>query len=326
MSAVKPILKKLTHSEKNSLDLNRSEIYGLGLNVSDYNGPGGRSSLGDGGVGNSRHYRSTSTETTASSKMFVHPFAQSPRPYTPPLGQANSHRENEFAHDNLAISEDEVFPPRSQSTLSSHRVQVNNNNSGPGTLRIQTSRRTNHSGSQSNLHSPLAIHSSDHISPSAAMSPISVRSSFDRIPRIRSRSDLSTISHADAVRQARRQFQEKEAAKDRKHAQDEIRAMEKQTARDEKKHGRKSTATSIGGRSKRSRSDLTQNEKTAGLVGTDYNSTSRRPLPFHADSTGSGREHRAAQSAKKKTHNLWTEFVLWMRTKLFKIGRKASRH
>lgn len=323
--SVKPLFMKLSHGEKSSVDLNRSELYGLGLNIKDYNGPGARSSLGD---GNSRHYRSASTETTGSK----HPFAQSPRPYTPPIGQANSQRENEIARDSLAIDEEDLFPPRSESNLSSHRSQINNNNNNNTSvvapLRIQTSRRSHgiHGGSQSNLQSPpLAAQSSEHFNTSATMSPASVRSSFDRaLPRIRSRSDLTSLTHADAVRQARRQFQEKEAAKDRKYAQDEIRAMEKQAAREERKT-RKSVTISEGARGKRTKSDVT-NEKVGGLVGTDYNSTSHRAAPFHADSSGSDSYHQSRRSStKKKTHSLWTEFVLWLRTRIFKLGRKATR-
>lgn len=323
--SVKPILRKLT-IERNSIDLNSPEGYGLGLNVPDYDGSGGRSSLNDVNDPPRHHHRSASIETTASSKQFVHPFAQSPRCHTPPMSPANSQRENEYAANGLAINEEGLFPLRSESNLSSHRMRVNNR-TGAVPLHIQTSRRTfgNYGGSQSNLPSPLTLHSSDQLSTSAAMSPSSVRSSFDRaIPRIRSRNEISTLSHADAVRQARRQFEEKEAAKDRKHAQDEMKAMEKQ----ERKLGRKSATWSEGdARSKRSRSDLT-NEKIGGLVGTDYNSTTHRPPPVHTESSGQippRNQHPAAHSTKRRTHSMWTALVLWLRTKIFKLGRRASR-
>lgn len=327
--SVKPILKKLT-IERSLIDLNRPEGYGLGLNLPlnlpDYNGPGARSLLNDVNDSPRHHHRSASLETTASSKKFIHPFAQSPRCQTPPMVSANPQWENEHAAESAAGNEEGLFPLRSEANVSSHRVRVNNRG-GPVPLRIQTSRRTfgNHGGSQTNLQSPLTIHSADQLSASAAMSPSSVRSSFDRaIPRIRSRNEISSLTHADAVRQARRQFEEKEAAKDRKHAQDEMKALGKQG----KKHGRKSATWSEGdGRPKLSKSDLTC-EKIEGLVGTDYNSTTHRSPPVHTERTGKSprRDRLPASSTKRKTHNMWTEFVLWLRTRLFKLSRRASRH
>src|SRR5271167_3033546 len=94
-SRVKPMLRKLTQSEKNSLDLNRPAIeQGLGLHASDY-GTGSRSvhDVSFQSAGRGYHNRSTSgtsqfSTTTAGSGhragSFVHPFQQTPRPYTPP--------------------------------------------------------------------------------------------------------------------------------------------------------------------------------------------------------------------------------------------------
>lgn len=111
---VKPILKKLSHSEKNSLDLDRvweDHESGFGSHGLYQTPAAGRSArdvsfaLGYGettGSGGSRprfqqHTRSTSgtsVATTGSGGLrgttFVHPFQQTPRTATPPLSYANS--------------------------------------------------------------------------------------------------------------------------------------------------------------------------------------------------------------------------------------------
>lgn len=319
------MFKRLGSREKNSLDVNRSDVYGLALYIPDYNGPGAHSSL-SGGIG-SRHYRSTSTETTASSKKFVHPFAQSPRPYTPPMSQTNFQRENDAARDSLAMGEEDYFP-RSESNLSSHRAQVNKNNnpSGPAPLRIQTSRRAY--TSQTTLHSPqIATNSKDQIN--TMISPSSIRSSFERaIPKMRSHSDLkeTPIGYHNAVKHARLAFEKKQNEKDQKIALEEAKAAERQKEREERQNRKSATSA----RSKRSRSDLTNgmNEKSGEAIGVDYNNTSHRtpPVPVHIESYGSN-SRGEGRSAKKSIHSLWVEFILWLRTKIFKLGRRlCNKH
>jgi hypothetical protein len=121
---VKPILKKLTQSEKNSLDLDRpaAEQDG-GLGIYDI-GSGSRSShdvvFTHTGGRRGYHARSTSgtsqfsTTTTGSGHRtgsFVHPFQQTPRPYTPPIAASyqTSLRESEHSHhsNSPALTEDE---------------------------------------------------------------------------------------------------------------------------------------------------------------------------------------------------------------------------
>lgn len=118
-TAVKPILKKLSHSEKNSLDLDRGwdeqtsfGNYGgsLGREREREGSFGGRDvsfsiSATDLNIGNSNgrskfsHARSTSGTSHVSiatngsgqrNGSFVHPFQQTPRTATPPLSYANS--------------------------------------------------------------------------------------------------------------------------------------------------------------------------------------------------------------------------------------------
>ncbi|KAF9870261.1 hypothetical protein CkaCkLH20_12347 [Colletotrichum karsti] len=116
-TAVKPILKKLSHSEKNSLDLDRG--WDEQTSFGNYSGSLGREREGSFGgrdvsfsisatelnTGNSNgrskfsHARSTSGTSHVSiatngsgqrNGSFVHPFQQTPRTATPPLSYANS--------------------------------------------------------------------------------------------------------------------------------------------------------------------------------------------------------------------------------------------
>ncbi|KAK4136832.1 hypothetical protein BT67DRAFT_375033 [Trichocladium antarcticum] len=118
MVMVKPILKKLPRSEKNSLDLDRGwdeqqveqlansgwdgRGFGYGYagqarDVSFGFGPGDGSVVASGGSSfrakfQHSHGRSGSQTSTASGPRagFVHPFAQTPRTSTPPISYANS--------------------------------------------------------------------------------------------------------------------------------------------------------------------------------------------------------------------------------------------
>ncbi|KAL1838666.1 hypothetical protein VTJ49DRAFT_2418 [Mycothermus thermophilus] len=113
VKAVKPILKKLSHSEKNSLDLDQGwdeqqiEQLEVGGGTRDDGGYGGASFYysgqardvtfstageGRGGLRFPQHGRSASQASAGSGARgpFVHPFAQTPRTSTPPRSYANS--------------------------------------------------------------------------------------------------------------------------------------------------------------------------------------------------------------------------------------------
>ncbi|KAJ4290753.1 hypothetical protein N0V88_006502 [Collariella sp. IMI 366227] len=116
-TAMKPILKKLSHSEKNSLDLDRGwdeqqevraweggygyyagQVKDVTFGVGDVgSGSGGGGGVPVPGGGSSfrsklQHGRSGSQTSAGSVPRgpFVHPFAQTPRTSTPPLSYANS--------------------------------------------------------------------------------------------------------------------------------------------------------------------------------------------------------------------------------------------
>lgn len=353
-SKVKPVLKKLIQSEKNSLDLDRPATEQQdGLGIFDY-GAGYTSRSSHDIAYNSReggrrgfHARSTSgtsqfsTATTGSgqrSGSFVHPFQQTPRPYTPPLGASyqNSIRESEATNSSPALTEDEdqlghTF--RSTANLSNqpNSMTGSTNLMLQQTLRIQTKLPPTSSRlALATSHTSLAL-SPEVTSPLDTMSPTSpsIRRSMEGF-RIRSRSEVDTRLRSETVQEARRRFQEKEKAKEEKAAREEIRAMEKKQQKEarqiERGHSRSSASDNAPTRTKRSKSDLTIQEKSEDLFGQNYNNATVSTPPFLHDELGSpGRSHTAMSNTKKKTHGAWTKLMLWLRTRFMRLGKKANR-
>jgi hypothetical protein len=352
---VKPILRKFTQSEKNSLDLSRPAAeQGLGIYASEY-GTGSRSvhdvsfqSTGRRGY----HTRTTSgasqfsTATSGSGHRngsFVHPFQQTPRPYTPPLAQSyQASMLSEYSHDGDVLAEDEVQATRPQNvrttsnlssqsgsfsvtttpTLPSLRVQTKNNSS----LRLAPG------NSQSNLHSSF-ITSPDLISPVDTMSPSSaLRTSMEKGFRLRSRSD--GVAETITIQEARRQFEERERAKEEKAELAEQKAQERRNAR-EARLLEKSRTKSNGSepRTKRSKSDPTPQEKGDGFMARDYDNLPTQAPPkisenfeeFQPSQPRRSRTGTTASNTKKRTHSAWTTFMIWLRTRFLRMGKPRRR-
>lgn len=363
---MKPILRKFTQSEKNSLDLDRPAVEQDGLGIYDF-GNGSRSAHDVAFVHTSRrtyHNRSTSgtsqfsTATSGSNHRagsFVHPFQQTPRPYTPPLGGSSSYqnslRESEQSIHSPALAEDEEQHDQPQVHLRNNSSLANQNNTNntnrapsltsattPSNLNTPPLRlQTKHAISSSRLarasHTSLSstlILSPDFASPTDTMSPASaIRSSFDRGFRIRSRSD---IVQTQTVEEARREFNARERAKDEKAAQEEVEALNKRNKREAKRqiggeHRRSSASEAT--RSKRSKSDLTiQHEK--GVFGHEYGSA---PMDVPPAMEGEGFEEpkrsrttSSAHNFKKKSNGTFHAVVMWIRTRILRLKRKTSSY
>jgi hypothetical protein len=354
---VKPILRKLTQSEKNSLDLDRPAAEQDGLGIYDY-GTGSRSSHDinfNTGIGAGRrgyHNRSTSgtsqfsTATTGSGHRtgsFVHPFQQTPRPYTPPLAASpyqNSLRESDQSNSNSPAEDDDPTNAlqnfRSTSNLSNHRnPSLTGGISSPiiaQPLRIQTKQPSSSRLALATSHTSL--HTQDLASPTdtPTMSPASaIRTSMDKGFRIRSRSEVDPRSRSETIQEARRKFQEKELAKEEKAAREEIRALEKRNQKEARQieRGHRRSSASDATRSKRSKSDLTMTEKGDNiLVGREYDTAMVQTPPVFTDgfaaAEGVQRREGALKETKKKTHSAWTKLMMWLRTRFIRMGRKKD--
>ncbi|KAL2106247.1 hypothetical protein VUR80DRAFT_6999 [Thermomyces stellatus] len=391
---MKPILKKTSHSEKNSLDLDRGwedaihySNHGWGGGKKSLDSSAGRLSTGNapsggaggmglyegagtgrakdvsfslsatdlGGVGSGygvrkySHARSASgtshisVATSASGQRggtFVHPFQQTPRASTPPLSYANSLAEVEAGShgrdysptiaegvDDLDVGDVQLrnyhAAPYSQGystslrrpSLASQRTSSQTDVNSPPRLRINTARSntvaaTRPQGSRSDLcldaESPQSATapSRSHLvtSPSSSVAPLSpLRSSLEMNFRLRSRSELDTAARAAQIREARRQFEDKEAVK--------------QAARDEKAARRRDAAAEREARKRRERPG-NERRDTAG-TGTGW-------VEVEKGWEGEEEEEEGVRkvSARRRTASVWTSFILWVRTKLLKAGRR----
>ncbi|RFU27419.1 hypothetical protein B7463_g8918, partial [Scytalidium lignicola] len=352
----KPILRKLTKSERNSLDLDRAVEEQNGLGIWEDYGAGPRSSYDTYRELTRRGYHARSTSgasqfsaTTSGGSLprtgsFVHPFQQTPRPYTPPLAGSYpaSLRESEHSKESPALTEDEDgvrHTYRSVSNLSNTSPLITQTTTATSTISqpLQMSPRSNSrlalATSKHDLESSPIVSQDTITSPSDTMSPISlVRNSMDRGFRLRSKSEVDERLRAETIQEARRKFYEKEARKEEKAAREEIRAREKREekeAREIERRHRRSSASEVT-RSGRSRSDLAMMEKGDGdLLARPYNTVRVEIPPRTAPETQTEtmeppRRSFTVSRTKKKTHSTWTKFMIWLRTRFIRIGRKMG--
>ncbi|KAF5009467.1 hypothetical protein FDECE_4312 [Fusarium decemcellulare] len=180
-------------------------------------------------------------------------------------------------------------------------------------------------------------------SSSNGMSPL--RSSLDMGGfRLRSRSEVDTATRQEHVREARRKFEEKEKAKEEKYAREQIRKQERAESREAhrfNKHGRKGSfgASRISCDRASSTTDIrptvsrkntgtglglslnTENEKV-GFATRGYDTVTTGQTPRARTDDVHFQSTRRTNTAKRKTTGAWTAFVLWLRTRLLKLGRR----
>jgi hypothetical protein len=349
---VKPILRKLTQSEKNSLDLDRpaaeQDGFSPGTGLFDYTyANASRSShdvifQGRMGLGHNRSTSGTSQFSTATvgsgnrTGSFVHPFQQTPRPYTPPL--AAGYQPSLLEHEHLTHSPVVAVEDGNQGRL--NHIMRNSSNISPSPtgpapivqmpqLRVQTKQSSSRlalATSTTSLNNVGHLNS-DYTSPVDTMSPSSLRTSMDRGFRIRSRSEVDTRGRHETIAEERRKFHQREQVKEEKAARDEVRAMEKKNykeAREQERRHRRSSASDAT-RTKRSKSDLTmRNEKSESTVGRDYDSVTTQAAPHIGVSITEGPKRTQKESAKKKTHSAWQKFMMWLRTRFIRISSKKT--
>ncbi|KAM5355388.1 hypothetical protein ACJ41O_002034 [Fusarium nematophilum] len=180
-------------------------------------------------------------------------------------------------------------------------------------------------------------------SSSNAMSPL--RSSLDMGGfRLRSRSEVDTATRQEHVREARRKFEEKEKAKEEKYAREQIRKQERAESREAhrlNKHGRKGSvgASRISCDRASSTTDVrpSASRKNTGTglglgLGSDNEKVDFASRGYDTVATGQTprartddvhfQSSRRTNTAKRKTTSAWTAFVLWLRTRLLKLGRR----
>ncbi|EGX95410.1 hypothetical protein CCM_00064 [Cordyceps militaris CM01] len=180
------------------------------------------------------------------------------------------------------------------------------------------------------LMAPISTSMSSSGTPTSS-SPLSpLRNSLDLSGfRLRSRSEVDTRTHQEQVRAARRQFQEKEKAKDEKYARKQLRRRERTDNSRERAKIRKGTnststakssATSIRCSASYVNDDCCQDHEPDFANTGAYDHAAAGQAPARADEVQFQRPPRR-KSAKHKTNGAWTTFVLWLRTRLLRLGK-----
>ncbi|KAK2598523.1 hypothetical protein N8I77_011930 [Diaporthe amygdali] len=191
-------------------------------------------------------------------------------------------------------------------------------------------------------------------SPSTSNVPMSpLRTSLEGAFRIRSRSEVDTGASREDIREARRKFEENERLKQEKYESEQRKKRERKDSKMEKAASRRATGmseiSSIGRPSfsrKRTPPPLSptvssrQNRPVESPRQATMNEKVQRPgsafmsnnYEGHADGTthSSGPDvhdvrfgtPKRATTAKRRTQSYWTSFMLWLRTRLLKLGRR----
>lgn len=330
---IKPLLRKFTSQDNVTIDLSRSaaENEGLGIYSSS------EINTGDARLG--YHDRKTSgasdfsTNTGSSDRFrsqYVHPMRQTPRLYSPPI--ANSYKTS------LESEAPTVNTFDSHSRQSSTTTATNPTPYAP----LPSTRRTPalhvrtgsapRAASSSQTKLPLTPSSlrfnTDAITPAEMASP-TTRSSLESAFRMRSRSNTAntttdSVVQAATVQQLRRQFQEKEAAKDLKYQAAEARAQEKEAKRQEKREENE-RRTSEKKERKRARSNPAS-EKSSFLTPVELApETHMFPQGVSEPKTSHQRKRGdTAGSAGKAARSKWSLFWFRFTTMWMKLKRKLT--
>lgn len=246
-------------------------------------------------------HRSTFGPSNSTSHHVPRP-RQAPRTYTsisqPPFGDSDDSEDSDPAES------EPVVPRRSSTFHSSTRaqaprlsLQINDGSSAPlhGISQTTATGRSSFGYARDNgsaLDSP---------------SPMS-RSSLDFVFRSKPRTSVDPMSRAATVQAARQAFEEKEEAKSRKFELQQIKAEEKQTRRKEKQHWRTSMR------------DDELHLSTPDIL-SEKPSVDDTPDPATAPPQPA--QPTTLKTWKSQSKNTWMLFITWLRTRVFKLGRKV---
>ncbi|OAX84543.1 hypothetical protein ACJ72_01088 [Emergomyces africanus] len=314
-------LKRSTHSDSTSIDLDRSAFDNEGLGI--YTNLERDRRYGDVAAsrraGAASHNRSTSgtsqfSAATSSTihkpgSQYVHPMRQTPRPFTPPISQSyqNSFLGSEHSTDAGKFNTELDDTASANPDIFVQTSAVPSTETQP--YKVHTSSLTNISSSMLPNHNRESYETP---------SPLS-RSSLDFAFRSRARTNTDPAARAAAVQAARQAFEDKEAAKVRKLEKQNMKAQDRELRRQEKKEHQLHplpTTSSLGARSNENRNS------------SEGRCSGRKSLSEKPDTGTDGNNAFTHGSHPSRTFespkSAWVLFITWLRTKLFKMGRKLS--
>ncbi|KAI9818273.1 MAG: hypothetical protein M1826_001417 [Phylliscum demangeonii] len=337
---IKPLIRKLTTTEPNTLDLSKSGLDasgGLGVAYPDLFAPVRA-------PGGARHHRSTSatsqfsTATAGSAnRPYVHPKRQVPRPFTPPAPTmahpyTSSRPGSELSADGPDIDPAEEERLRQILRSAAHArggpllPAAGSSPTSAPLLRLDTtmsgSRLTMDSQHPSRAGTPSTRRRRGTMSTVGTTSPLS-RSSIEGALRLRRRDSSDPASRAESLRAARQAFSEREAAKALRAEKDDMRRLARQERRDRKRDQRRHAPAAAAAAA------AVVNEKLDPLPGTAYahlppsSGSAEPPSAARARKhSGSGSNGGSAARPPKTAQTSWMGFVVWLKTRIFKLGRR----
>lgn len=325
---IKPLLRKFTSQENVMIDLSRSAAENEGLGIyssSEISAPDSRRGY---------HNRTTSgaselsTNTSSSNHIrtqYVHPMRQTPLSYTPPIASSYKTSLDSESPTIITTGETPLSDPHSRqpslNTTTSYDPLPSTRRPPPLHVRTGSISRLT-SSSQTNLPgTPSSLRFNSDRNPTSEMVSPTSRSSLESAFRIRSRSNTANMDndhnvHAATIQQLRRQFQEKEAAKELKYQAAEARAQEKEAKRQERREesGRR---TSERKERKRARSNAASEKSSSLTAGEAFPVVQMHPQQRGREDT-SGLVGKAARSK-------WSLFWFRVTTMWLRLKKKMSR-
>ena len=264
---------------------------------------------------------------------YTAPYAQPPSLRRPSLGSQRSSSQSDLKDPKGGLKVNtaraNTLPPQPPASKSDLRLDTFASDPSPTTTTPSKSFSPHLTTSFTSPHlSNLAT------SPTSPATP-TFRSSLEMNFRLRSRSEVDTAARQAHIREARRQFEDKEAQKqaqrDEKAARKRDAAMEREAARlvkMQKRGARERTSGSLDVRPSFARGD------TGGTSVLEEGRASGFGAPFGAscyedaevedrpDTSARAEEFAKRVSTRRRTASVWTSFILWVRTKLLKAGRR----
>lgn len=269
---------------------------------------------------------------------------------TSSLGDIRTH-----ANGNASASANTVSSNSSQNPAPP--LRINTNPSFARSVPTQSSRLAHGALNTSYSHSDLQLNQSPgdsprpsiNLSPSTSQAPMSpLRTSLEGAFRLRSRSEVDTGGRREDIREARRKFEEAERIKQEKYESEQRKKLERKQEKRKNTGGsdmssnlgrpsfsRKRTPPVTGSHARRVRSGDSAgrtgviNEKVEGddgpaFIGSNYASTEGGATPSFGPDVHDVRFEtpRRSTTTKRRTQSYWTSFMLWLRTRLFKLGRR----
>ena len=337
---IKPLLRKFSSQEHFSIDLSRpaAENEGIGFYESSHAivDPTRRPS---GSTHRGYHNRNTSgasqksTNTTGSNRYgtqpYVHPMQQTPLPYTSPIASYKNSLETESRNsDETSTPYAPVLSLRKRNATAPPQLHIR---TGSSFTNSSQTNLANLPGTPSSLRYPTNPESM--VSPATGRS--SLESAFRRVNRSRSNTaQTDPAQQAASVQHLRQKFQEKEAAKDRKYQEAELRTLEKEKQKEvkrERKRAKSNPASEksslVGAYSHHNEPVALRSHHDSRIMGppTLYGTRSREQQRSRAGTgTNTMGSRSAAVAGREKPHSQWSLFWFRVKTMLLRMKMKMG--